>query len=520
MKYLVKVIASFFLFFIGSYPSSHAQRNYKTKRLAISDSSAKSIKATVIKFPNRIFKAEYIPGRETVAFTIAEYFDKLPQRPYRFNSVALADLKMEKIFWHHGISGCNNFFMKNLFVFENGFSQVYSYDGIKKLNEPKGEYIWTYDLPATSFNANIKIDSSLYGIGITDRGDICNLETGNPIVENKIRIGGDLRDVKVIGDSLIFFASHSLTRINLHNRKLDTYNGQSVFVSPGQTALNIFIAIITLLRAQNLADNHYYHISSNICMIDSIIYYASGENILCIGTDGKILWQHDINPDNTSSSILFPHNGKLIQIETGRASVTGGFAKRGPININAIDLDTGDFTQTLNLDRPYDIVLDYQIKDSLLFLLTKKRMLTINLNTLSMSNSYSLEQKSVNATIAFLPERMMIFGTTTHLYRKYGDNNMILAYEAFRKNYLAFSSNGTFEELIPAEKLFRICYESDKLTIISNNKYSEVINTNGNVLFHLPYEGFWTDAGSHLILNSNKKAILFKKTELENLIQK
>lgn len=44
-----------------------------------------------------------------------------------------------------------------------------------------------------------------------------------------------------------------------------------------------------------------------------------------------------------------------------------------------------------------------------------------------------------------------------------------------------------------------------------------ISNQHRKIIMHIPYEGDWTTAGKHLLLNNFKNAMIFNNEDFENL---
>ena len=221
-----------------------------------------------------------------------------------------------------------------------------------------------------------------------------DLKSGNVLWQRELSREYGWNETKKLNDSTILIASGGLHTLNLKNGKGWDYNtitGKKDYTETiAKNAAGLVLGALTGTAIISTGPNLVRNVASNILLEGDYIYFASKEKISKLNTaTGEIIWSFTLDETSTSRSSLTLKDNMVYLINKGYANFGNRIIKFGNPFILALNSQTGKEEFMTQIDNTDNFILDYELTNDGLLLLSKDKIIDV-----SLLNSNNPKEKS------------------------------------------------------------------------------------------------------------------------------
>lgn len=239
-------------------------------------------------------------------------------------------------------------------------------------------------------NAKYELYKSIHGY---------SAKTGQSIWSKDLPIGNWTQSSIKLNDSLLLFENNGPHGINLKTRETWSY------IQPSESCnYTVVIDDNELIRYRPKAfetPELKSSIQSNFVFSGDSIFHAGMGTLVCVTRSGKVIWEKDLNPNESTKSKLIEADKYLILLNLGFLYKNGVLSTDGQPFVRVFDRNTGDVL--LNHDfPPGKFIKDYIFRKNTILVLSGEEVMQLNLETPVTINSISIPDSLRSQLISFV----------------------------------------------------------------------------------------------------------------------
>ncbi len=367
-------------------------------------------------------------------------------------------------------------------------------------NKGDGKLMWTNDhlIRFVNYKLNIGYNRHLRSYNLSD---------GREIADRDLKDGFGWNDSKYINDSTLILACSGIHSINLLNGNGWDYEmttGKKIYGGmiagiAGGVAMAALFGVGVVPTGPDILHN----LSSNL-IIDSLIYLASHNELVCVNYSGKVIWKESLDEKNTGTTVLTIYKNNLLLINTGYAFKNNRRIEYGNPYLSIIDKATGKTIRTSPL-KIKEYISDWKINSDTLILLLKNSIIKFNLLGDSIIQSTNLEENKYGNINHLLDTRNIYIpeDSLCTSFLKLDTTDICLLNEF--NDVLVMNNDFQVYKKLKAEYYFWFYKNYNDSKVLINN--SKTVFTNGENHTLLSFNFGKPRIVSNKIINVNKKTL-------------
>jgi len=457
------------------------------------------IQAKEYVFDGRIDQSFIDSTKETLTLLIRGESND-PKWSNNFGKLLLFDLKSGKIKWEENIKNeYSKFLQSDDYIVET--SELLSNIIIPETGDVQSQvnttiyYIDSINKTGIGYKVNTR---GQYGNDL----EAINLKDGALLWERRITHKYGWNDISHLNDSVLLLLSDGLHTFNIKNGKgwdYKTVTGKFDLISEFEYVVGI---------------------ASNAVIDSSAIYFASGENIVRLNTDGKIIWEAPLEKNKVSNSSVFINDSLLYMINKGYAFNENGHINYGTPYFAAFNKHTGKQVFFTSLMEEKSLIKSFIIQNNTAILILKDRILKYSLVNGEKIAGQPFEIDTTGELTDFAGKQFYCLSDSVLYNLKASDSTSLYLKTDKNKILVLNKQLGIIKQIDP--KAIFICYlQTDDYKFLAKGYQSVVIDKDNKIVADFKVSQYARligkklyDLQSRSLIEIDLEVFLGKKTEV------
>jgi hypothetical protein len=278
--------------------------------------------------------------------------------------------------------------------------------------------------------------------GLTYGGTYFDFANNKVLWKHKLGLENGWSEIDRIADSTLLIVGNGLHLIHLRNgegwdyKLTTTKEDYSTAIAVG--AAGIVLGALTGVAVIPTGPDYISGLSSNVA-IDTVtrdLYYSSLKSTVALDSGGAEIWNKEMDKKETSKSIMWPEDDKLVHINLGYAYLNGVASRQGVPFIAAYEKASGATVFKKELEKG-GYVNSIQNMNENTLLGTSSALLLFNHKT-----GQQMAERRLDKTAKKNPLQVI---SGKHYFLKGADSSFYSLHELYPQNFIAEDTSTAYE---------------------------------------------------------------------------
>jgi outer membrane protein assembly factor BamB len=356
----------------------------------------------------------------------------------------------------------------------------------------------------------------------TERRDIAgcvDLTNGNCNWTMDVETSFGWNEMVPISEKEVLFSAGGLHLVNWENGEGWDYKaktGKNDFARSFAVGMfGIGLGLLTGTYLIPIGHDVLSDMNSNVCLLDSAIYYASREEIVCLDRMGHVNWKQPLVKADASQSVLFAVDSAIYLLNKGTAFLNGRQILRGQPFLRKYDARNGNVLYQKEFNEN-QFVRDWSLKGTDLYIGSNEDVMHFDLSGSPKENLWALNSSSIGGFSYFLSDVAYVLKDSVYQSITEVDSVGLYFYVA-EKKVIHTDSELNLLDSFDGTELYQMTQKQNGLRFLHQNGKTMVIDESGKAVAQL-------DCGRYISLFGNSVCWIrgnsFFRTDLTPFLRK